>query len=100
MAILKQISTGRIVAGGLTNQDSAKKMAKNAGVAEGDYQLVFSEKEVLDYRREGYAQACDHLFIDYMANLTELGDAAQATIDAKQAWLGARASVKASFPKS
>ncbi|KZX00422.1 hypothetical protein JL49_11015 [Pseudoalteromonas luteoviolacea] len=100
MAILKQISTGRIVAGGLTNHKSAQKTAKNTGVAEGDYQLVFSEKEILDSRREGYAKACDHLFIDYMANLTELGDTAQSTIDAKQAWLSARASVKASFPKS
>ncbi|MCG7548455.1 hypothetical protein [Pseudoalteromonas sp. Of7M-16] len=100
MAILKQISTGRIVAGGLTTQESAQKIAKSAGVAEGDYQLIFSEKEILAFRRDGYAQTCDHLFIDYMANLTELGDAAQATIDAKQAWLDARAAIKASYPKS
>ncbi|KID58261.1 hypothetical protein JF50_06165 [Pseudoalteromonas luteoviolacea] len=100
MALLKQISTGRIVAGGLTTPENAQKIAKNAGVDEGDYQLIFSEQEVQDNRRERYAHVCDHLFIDYMASLTESGDTAQKTIDAKQVWLDARANVKASFPKS
>ncbi|OCQ18952.1 hypothetical protein A7985_22470 [Pseudoalteromonas luteoviolacea] len=100
MAVLKQISTGKIVASGIHSMQSAKEVAELAGYADGDYEVVYSEEEITQSRLFEYKEKSDHLFIDYMANLTELGDNAQATIDAKQAWLDARASVKASFPKS
>ncbi|KZN45693.1 hypothetical protein [Pseudoalteromonas luteoviolacea] len=100
MALLKQVSTDKIVASGIHNEQSAKEVAELAGYEDGDYEVVYSEEEITQSRLLDYKAKSDHLFIDYMANLTELGDTAQATIDAKQAWLGARASVKASFPKS
>lgn len=100
MALLKQISTGKVVASGIHNLESAKEVADQAGYVEGDYEIVYSEEEVTQARLNDYQAKSDHLFIDYMANLTEYGDSAQATIDAKQSWLAARAQIKASYPKS
>ncbi|MFC0119032.1 hypothetical protein [Pseudoalteromonas xiamenensis] len=99
MAVLKQLSTGQIFAGGITNHAHGLHIAKEAGVEADDFAVVFDAGEVTQLRRSDYSAQSDYLFFDYMAAVTEFGDSSNEANSAKQAWLDARLHIKNTYPK-
>ncbi|MBD1582493.1 hypothetical protein [Pseudoalteromonas sp. S16_S37] len=99
MAILKQISTQKIFAGGIKDAAHAAHIAKQAEVASDDYELIFDEQEVLTLRRAQYSKESDYLFFDYMASVTEFGETSPEAVAAKEAWLTQRNAIKATYAK-
>ncbi|BBN81958.1 hypothetical protein PA25_19430 [Pseudoalteromonas sp. A25] len=99
MAVLKQISTQRVFAGGIKDAAHAEHIAKQAEVAENDYELIFDELEIQALRRALYSKESDYLFFDYMAAVTEFGETSSEAVAAKQAWLTQRNAIKATYTK-
>lgn len=97
MAVLIEKSSGRVIAGGLSSNESAIEIAKSAGINENGFKLEFSEQEIQRYRKKAYAQSCDHLFFDYMAAVAEYGEDSPQAIEAKNTWLSERNVVKTTY---
>ncbi|OHU87811.1 MULTISPECIES: hypothetical protein [Pseudoalteromonas] len=99
MAVLKQISTQTIFAGGVKDAVHAEHVAKQAEVAADDYELIFDEQEIQALRRTQYSQESDYLFFDYMAAVTEFGETSPEAVTAKDAWLAKRNAIKETYAK-
>ncbi|CAH9054911.1 hypothetical protein PSECIP111951_01135 [Pseudoalteromonas holothuriae] len=99
MAILKQISTQVIFAGGIKDAAHATHTAQEAGVANDDFELIYQEQEVQALRRASYSKESDYLFFDYMAAVTEFGEQSSEATTAKESWLAQRNAIKATYAK-
>ncbi|NOU49528.1 hypothetical protein HG263_03060 [Pseudoalteromonas sp. JBTF-M23] len=99
MAVLKQVSTNKIFAGGIKDATHAEHIAKQAEVAADDYELIFNEQEIQTLRRAQYSKESDYLFFDYMAAVTEFGESSEQATAAKDAWLAQRNAIKATYAK-
>ncbi|NUZ11757.1 hypothetical protein HUZ36_13300 [Pseudoalteromonas sp. McH1-7] len=101
-----EIKTLRIGDDELINVPADEKTLADLGIASADIPAILAEakqaqllSQCMHARSFSYQSESDGLAFDYLATLAEFGENSEATQEAKAAWLKARTTIKARYPK-